>query len=533
MKKIICSFFALSLLVTTSCKKEFFDINDNPNSPIEKDITNAFILPRALQSTASRIGTGFDYAAFWTGYWGRSGSYGQSIELESYALTNAFQSTQFTGWYDLLYDVDLMEKQGRTFKQPFYEAAAKTLKAIGFMYLVDQYNNVPYKQAFNVTSTLLPAYDKGEDIYADLLVQLDAAAKLFAATDPASIDTKVAGSDIMFAGDTKLWRKLINTWRLKLLIHESQVVTVAARTAVLAQITADGSGYLAAGEQASVNPGYAVADGQQNPFYNAYKVTALGITDQYNRANTYILNKYAGPDGLLGANNDLTAAGRAASITQGADDDVRYQYVFSKAAFPLKNPVYPATTAPTATILYNYSSVRFGELVPNSDIYRQQNQSDVAGPGLAKSPTQRQPIITSVESLFLQSEAIERGWIAGSGPTALTAAITESYNYLGATDANGFIARTLVDYNNSANKINFSVNQKYLSLIGLDNFEAYVDYRRLGVPSDVPLSLNASRGSNVVPLRLLYPQVEYNNNQANVAAQGTINAQTSTIFWDR
>jgi hypothetical protein len=494
MKKIVYSFFALSLLVTTSCKKEFFDINDSPNSPTESSITPNLLLPRALSVTASRTGTSFDYAAFWMGYWSRSGSYGQSIEIESYNITTGFQTGQWTGWYDILNDINLMEKKAKG-TSPFYEAAAKTLKANGFMYLVDQYNNVPYTKAFDIQNNILPGYDKGEDIYADLFVQLEAAAKLFA---NASTDPAIATSDVMFHGDTNKWRKFVNTLRLKLLIHESQVVSVAARTAVIAQITADGSGYLGAGETAAVNPGYAVNDGQQNPFYNTYKITALGILDSYNRANNYILNTYK------------------------ANNDPRYTRVFSAAAIPL-------STADT------YRGTNFGETVANNDPFKANNQSDVAGPGLAVSPTQSQPVITSVESLFLQAEAMQRGWIPGVALTTYQAAITESFRYLGApaTDAATYLARPNVAITFGGDPIKQIAYQKYLSLIGLDNFEAYVDYRRLGVPTDLPLSLSTSRNGFNVPLRLLYPQSEYNNNSANVTGQGTINAQTSTIFWDR
>ncbi|RYE26726.1 MAG: SusD/RagB family nutrient-binding outer membrane lipoprotein [Sphingobacteriaceae bacterium] len=503
MKKVIYPFFTLLLMIATSCKKDYFDINQNPNSPTELSITPQLILPRVLQTTGSRVGTSFDYAAFWTGYWSRSGTYGQSIEIESYAITTGFQTGQWTGWYDVLTDINLMEKQANATQQPFFEGTAKTLKAIGFMYLVDQYNNVPYSKAFDIIGNILPAYDKGEDIYADLFVQLDAAAKLFASAGATSATD--ANTDIMFHGDTDKWRKLVNTMRLKLLIHESQVVSAATVATVIGQINTDGSGYLGTGESASVNPGYAQADNQQNPYYTTYKVSALGVTDQYNRANNYILNKFYGPDG----------------IRNTADDDIRYQYVFSTAITPLSGNIYRGTN--------------FGEVVPNNDPYRASNQSDVAGPGLAKNPTQAQPILTSTESLFMQAEAMQRGWITGSAQTTYENAIKESYSYLGAsaTAANTYITSNRVNFVIASNKINQIVTQKYYSLIGLANFEAYVDYRRLGIPTDLPLSLNANRLTNIIPLRLLYPQTEYNYNGANVATQGTINAQTSTIFWDK
>lgn len=502
MKKIIYASI-LSLLVMAGCKKSFFDINQNPNAPVEGSITPQLLLPSALSRTAAKMATSYNYAALWMGYWARSGTYGPSTEQESYAITTTFGAAQWTstntGWYDILFDADLMEKKGTTLGQPFYVGAAKVIKSIGFMYLVDQFGNVPYSKAFDFQNNILPTYDKGEDIYASLLIKLDEAAKTFASISSTSAEIKTA--DIMFKGDVTKWRKLINTQRLKLLIHQSEYLSAAAVSAEIAKITADGSGFITTGASASVNPGYAVAANQQNPYWAAYKTTELGaVVDDYNRANNYILGKFR--------NND----------------DIRYQYVFSKAATPLNGNTY-----------YGYN---YGESIPNSDP-KAINSSDVAGPGLAKSPTQDQWVFTSVESLFLQAEAIQRGWIAGSAQSAYNAAVTESFIWLGVTNATNtattYLAQSnpIVSWTSATDKIRLIDMQKYLALIGINNFEAYVDYRRLSVPSDLPLSLSPSRGSNIIPTRLLYPQTEYNTNAANVAAQGTINAQTSKIFWDK
>ncbi|MGF7078524.1 SusD/RagB family nutrient-binding outer membrane lipoprotein [Mucilaginibacter sp. UYCu711] len=555
MKKILIPIFTVALLFGTSCKKQFFDINNSPNSPTEASITPKVLLPRILHTLGLRVGNGFDYSALWMGYWSRSGSFGQSIEPESYNITTTYQAAQWTNWYDLLTDVNLMEKQAVALKLPFYVGVAKTIKAMGFMYLVDQYNNVPYSKAFDFTNSVSPAYDKGEDIYADLFVQLEAGAKAFkdadaAATAAGGVDAETQGADIMFGtlgynkgvSEITLWRKLLNTQRLKLLIHESQVVNPTTVTTVTGQITADGSGFLGAGQNALVNPGYVVVDTKQNPFWNSYKVSALGVLDTYNRANIYILTKYAGPDNKLAANNLTTTAGQALAATQAVDDDIRYQFVFSKAATPMTGST-PYQGALTGAPIYNYIGTNWGEVVPNSDPYRAVNQSDVAGPGLAKAPTQSQAVLTATESLFLQAEAAQRGWITADPATLYKTAVEQSFVYLTAT-ANGLSATATADaylagpnptanYVAATDKIKFLVMAKYLSLIGLDNFEAYVDYRRLGVPTDLPLSLNANRLTNVIPLRLQYPKAEYDVNTAAVGAQGTINPQTSTIFWDK
>lgn len=498
MKKIIYSVFTLLLLSTASCKDEFFDINQNPNAPTEESVTPQLILPRSLHATASRMAISYDYAAHWMGYWSRSGTYGPSQEQETYAITTGYQADEWSGWYDILTDVNLMEEKALAADQQFYQGAAKVLKSIGFMYLVDQYGNVPYTTAFDLSGNILPTYDKGEAIYADLLVQLDAAEKLFAEAD-VDADPGIAAADIMFGGDTEMWRKLANTQRLKLLIRMSEL---GDQTAEVAKMTANGAGFLMSGETAEVQPGYGPIVDQDNPFYSTYKESAAGSLDQYNRANNYVLNKFM------------------------STNDIRYQYFFSEVE---------TNTAAQPNAYYGYN---FGEITPNN-APNASNSSDVAGPGLAEGPEQAQWLFTSVESLFLQAEAIQRGWLTGDAQTAYEAAVSESFVWLKVEDAEDVAAEYLaqdnpmISYTAAPNKINLIVMQKYLGLVGINNFEAWIDYRRVGVPTDLPLSLAPNRAGNIIPSRLLYPQAEYSYNSANVAAEGNINAQTSKVFWDK
>jgi hypothetical protein len=167
--------------------------------------------------------------------------------------------------------------------------------------------------------------------------------------------------------------------------------------------------------------------------------------------------------------------------------------------------------------------------------------------GLVKSFNQPQWIVTSVESMFLQAEAIQRGWdiggpYAGNPKAAYEAAVRESFIWLGvpdaATAAAAFLLTPAANWENAignpeVDPIEFIVNQKYISLIGINPLEAWNDYRRLGVPSDVPLSVLEARGNRQIPVRLLYPQAELAVNQSNVLSQGTIDPQTSKLFWDK
>jgi len=75
------------------------------------------------------------------------------------------------------------------------------------------------------------------------------------------------------------------------------------------------------------------------------------------------------------------------------------------------------------------------------------------------------------------------------------------------------------------------IRQKWAAMNSITPKEAYDDYRRLGLPSDIPLSVSPYVDQKAIPYRLLYPTSEYSNNAENVSAQGTINHHTSKIFW--
>ncbi len=491
------------MLFSAGCSDDFFDINDNPNAPTTESVGPALILPRVQHSTAARMATSYMFAGHWMGYWARSGTFGQSLPLENYDITSTYETDEWTGWYDILMDVDIMENKAEASGETFYVAVAKLYKAIGFMYLVDQYNNVPYTEAFNVAEHILPKYDKGQDIYNSLLAELDAANDMMAA---ANVTTEMENADAVFSGDKAMWRKLINSQRLKLILRQSQVPGFNGKAEV-DKIVADGGGFLTSGETAAVNVAYAQTEGKQNPFWNAYKQTVSGSSaDDFNRANNFVLN------------------------TMKSSNDIRYQYFFARAAEPTGNPPL------------EWRGFEFGLFESTSPSASQ--SSSVAGPGLAKSATQPQWFFTSVESMFLQAEAIQRGWLAGDPRAAYEAAVTESFVWLGVPNAvataNAYLAQSLpiVDWDaednaTPADKIELIVTQKYLAMVGINNFEAWADYRRLGVPANVPLSQNVSRSGRVIPKRLMYPQAEFNYNAANVNAEGPINHQTATVFWDR
>lgn len=503
MKKIL-TIILLAFLVFTGCNDDFFDINDSPNNAIEENMTPSLVLPRALHRMAASSATNYDVYHRWLGYWSRSGTYGPNTDEEGYNITSSFQRTSWLDMYDILKDMDVIEKNATVRNETAYVGISKILKSIGFMHLVDQYNNVPYSKAFDLANNLLTPYDKGEDIYADLINQLDSA-DLMLKNAVVADNLDLTRADIMFKGDLAKWRKLGNSQRLRLIIHQSETLGNAGMKTEIDKIVANGGGFLGVGETAEVQPGYVEDVGKQNPYWNTFKINDAGGLDNFNRANNYFLNL------LMDAS------------------DVRYKYFYSEAASPTSGETY-----------YGFDYGYAGEdksAAQSSDVTGTGPgpYDPVRGLGIGKGPDMAQWLFTSFESLFLQAEAIQRGALAGDAKTAYETAVKESFRWLlvinADQEATTHLARPVANWDSSTDKFRLIMTQKYISMCGINGLETWTDYRRTGIP-DVPLSVSESRGTKVIPLRLVYPQEEYQYNEANVTAEGTINPQQSKIFWD-
>ncbi|MDD2324347.1 MAG: SusD/RagB family nutrient-binding outer membrane lipoprotein, partial [Bacteroidales bacterium] len=119
MKNII-TLLLLMIVVLTGCKDEFFDINESPNSATEANMTPSLVLPRALHRMASFSATNYDVYHRWMGYWSRSGTYGPNTDEEGYNITSSFQRTSWLDMYDILKDVDVIEKNAKEREETAY-----------------------------------------------------------------------------------------------------------------------------------------------------------------------------------------------------------------------------------------------------------------------------------------------------------------------------------------------------------------------------------------------------------------------------
>jgi hypothetical protein len=187
----------------------------------------------------------------------------------------------------------------------------------------------------------------------------------------------------------------------------------------------------------------------------------------------------------------------------------------------------------------DYKGVLFGN--PNAAAeYNRAFTSALRGPqenantaaGLLKSALQPLVFMGAYESLFLQAEAAQRGWIAGSAKNFYEQGIQASfaYNEVPASAFTAYNAQTAVNFDQAANKISAIITQKWLSMNGTNGIEAWSDYRRLGLPA-IPNSLQAP-SADARPLRLMYPESERQTNNAEASKQGGDQVTIDKVWWD-
>ena len=533
MKKIIYT-LALGGIMLTSCT-DWLDINQNPNNATQDLVTSDMLLTYAQKEKAEErnSSSNIHYLAQHLTKSGEvSGTYtfltGQIMPQN----VDAFWDNRYTRMANLV----TIKNKAIEADDPGYNAVATTLMVVEFRELVDMFNNVPYTEALQGDQNMAPKYDKGADVYAGLLKDIQGAIDNFgkAIADGTYSAPGLKSSDIMFHGDLKAWQRYAYSIKLSLLMRISNVQNVASEVAAIADKC------LSMDELVTANPGYYKASGKMNPTYENW---GLSYLDKETSAHKQNVPTATFVDALRD-NNDPRQRVYLMPRTDMGDEAGITNY----AAFGLENE--------------RYIGVPFGQMAPAGNEY----VSRMGYPALCRtSSTVDGPladVVVMSGSLvgFYLAEAALRGMIPGgdakaqeyyeqaviSAMTMFEASLQDaSINDYGAcpaiTGSAAEAAQIFLSQDNKAVNWNLMTTdeekleaiqlQKWISLFMIDPLEAWSEQRRTDYP--VLLCSNSQTVGNKLIARLPYPNGEKTLNPENHDAEGDVNFYSSLVFWDQ
>ena len=505
-----------SLVSLTGCQKG--DLIDNPNvagassivppTLLLNALTSNLIRPNEIPFAQSQVAAQFDVANY--AYYRGSNSYnfgntGDAYDILKYSNKLQEQTTAQLG--------------NQTNK--FY-ALGQFFKAYSGIWLSQRVGDIPFSKAGDIKN-LTPAYDSQHDVYKNALSLLDNANTLLGAlisANPALANQVLDAGDIY--GFTYLqWQKLINTYRLRVLISLSKRAADNADLNIISQF----AGIV---NNPTQNP--IMTSNNDNLVYkfnavNRYATYAQGYDPYNNFANvgaTYINATASVQDPRV-----LAVATPAPAQVAGGKS------VTDFTAFIGSDPDQSQAALLTNSTAGAYSFANFTR-------YYTSNIGANAEPFI---------FIGYPELCFNIAEAVNRGWVPGqTAATWYTNGINASLaNYgitngksisitypvsttdpvlnpnglkqgdvWGTTTANVGQFLTNVAYaGDNATGLAQILTQKYVAFFNNSGWEAFYNYRRTGLPALQQGGSGIGTPNSLIPRRWQYPATESAYNTAN------------------
>ncbi|MBY0482625.1 MAG: SusD/RagB family nutrient-binding outer membrane lipoprotein [Chitinophagaceae bacterium] len=499
-------------LVFTACQKG--DLLSNPNVAAENSTVPASLILNHITSTLQR-GEDPIIADVWKHNQNIVSNYQYYFGLNFYNWSNTGHT------YDIVRYCNKMEEQA--FKQynnktNAYYALSKFFKAHSFVWLSERVGDIPMYQAGD-PNVLQPAYDSQKEVFKNALNLLDTANNILGALiSTANANTKLDAAGDIYALSYSQWQKVINTYKLRVLISLSKRADDNADLNVKAQFAA-----------IIANPAkYPImtsnSDNMQyvyNSAYNQYPINRAGYVPY-----GYAANPSKTLIDLLTVNQDPRLFAFAVPAPA--------QLAAGKAVGDFSAYIGSDVNLSQATLSNNSTAGQYSFLNWNRYF------SSAAGANCEPYIFLGYP-----EMCFNIAEAANRGWVTGinavdwylkginasMGVYKLTQGQTFTIGNLDGTKPNmgsttidiaGFLAQPGVVYaGDNATGLNQILTQKYVAFFSNSGYQAFYNQRRTGVPAFAQGGIGIGTPNNLIPVRWLYPQDEINYNNANYTSAVT------------
>jgi hypothetical protein len=456
---------------------------------------------------------------------------------------------------DVIHIIDNMSA-AKALKYQYLRAITMIPLAYYAFYVSDDFDRIPYAQAFKARYTtpplLTPVYDAQQSLFDSLDTQLKNAVAVLESS-PAATQEALGGNDIFYGGDPAHWIKAANSLRLKMamrLIKQDP----ARLTSIVNEVLADNVGLMAGtaddwivysttiGTGTNSNPfSQTIYSGSHNTvsFMSQTADPRLRTFYQQSGINTQDIFDSAKAQGALP--DTLTWDGlayRGQYVSPGTSSDATRSFWFQKLNFSYKgvaqSTYYPSMLQAGLTY-YTYNNTTGG--------------------------VNMFPIITYADVCFMRAELKLRGLSNDpmSAQDLYNAGITASINNydqwgkntlapdyapLGANEITNYLAQPGIAFNPS-NALEQVCVQEYLNYFVVPN-ECWALIKRTGYPSTTGniLRLEDVSAYGVMPRRYpitapLLSDLNYNNETIAIDSMtaepnfGQINDITGRVWWDQ
>lgn len=384
--------------------------------------------------------------------------------------------------------------------------------------VVDLHGDIPFSEAGMLSTNggdytiSYPKYDKAEDLYKKMLDDLKSYAD-----EMSTINVKVAvlagfrTQDLVNKGDLMLWRKYINSLRVRMLTRVSGSATFSARAkSEIAEILGNPSKYPL------------VTTNADNIQINIFNVSTP-------------INSGGFRSGL--EDWDGNVAGKAMIDFLQTNADPRLRVLFepglnAKDAYSGLDPmatasVQDATIDAQTVSLYNRSTLsrnRFfpGVLINSAEVHLLLAEYQLANGNDAAAKTHYETAVRHSTDFYYKIRSTSDDNTVAA-PAAATA--EEINSYLAAPNVSWDKATTAAD------KLKRITTQRWIHYNVVQPYENWADMRRLK-NMDLKFWEDQSNNQKLPPARFLYPNSEVTFNQSNYETVRANDQLAKKLFWD-
>jgi hypothetical protein len=417
---------------------------------------------------------------------------------------------------------------------------ARIMKAYTFHRMTDLYGDIPYSEVGRIKEGIgYPKFDTQEDIYDDLLKELDEAQA--AINGDAS---QLGSADLYYGGKASKWKKFANSLMLRVAMRLTKVDPAKAETWAKKA--------LANGLFASVDDNAMLVHTDGTPSNDSGEPWAKIFSDA-DAGKFFISETFMT---LLKSKNDPRLA-LIASVCEDPTKGYNNPEYQKGDTDPDKQKGLPVGYRVATPEEYKFSSTwpGFEDLHVTDSIDGFRSVFSVPNRYTCGDPkTAVTMLVTHAETQLLLAEAVVRGWVTtGSAEdyynNGVRAAMEqfkfyangkELYNqYLKPEAINAYIVANPLtgDTNNKLKQIN---TQYYIATF-CDEYETFANWRRSGYPELIPVNNSNYPGikhvTNAIPRRFTYPSTESQSNPVNyneaVKRLSDGDKMSSRVWWDK